>query len=544
MPVNSYNPVAQMVMFIAIVSTVIMGLSREMGTLILSLTSITLRWAFKGSQGDLTERQSTILKQIPTTMETVLSKFKLAGKTTTFAACPQCHCTYPPSFSPGSTTSTYPDTCSNRPYPEAEVCRTSLLEAVTSDDGTFLKPIKPFVVYDFHDYLASLLAQKDLENLMDQCCDDLMASIRQSNVQSDYLSDVFEAEFVRAFDGPTADKLFIDRPGNDGRYLFAFNIDFFNPEGTTNRGAAASSGIIAACCLNLPLDIRYKPENMYLAGVIPGPKEPHLTELNHYMRPVVDQLSVSWERGVRFTRTANHPEGRDTCSAVAVAVCDLPAARKLNQSASHSSHFYCSRCNCFHRSTLGRTDFEAWCPQDRTTLRAHAEAWKNAATRKEQDNLFAAHGVRWTELWRLPYWDPPRMLVVDSMHCLLEGLAQYHFRDVLQLTNVAAESKTEVLNAFEYGFPTPENTRHVSRLKMSEAEVKQISQIQSLLLAPLVDGSDSTLAKLTKTLERKSKNALVYVAETLGITPHHPCTQTKGRFTKLHWSQGLTSWVS
>ena len=48
-------------------------------------------------------------------------------------------------------------------------------------------------------------------------------------------------------------------------------------------GASTSSGIIAAACLNLPLEIRYKPENMYLAGVITGPKEPRLTELNHYM---------------------------------------------------------------------------------------------------------------------------------------------------------------------------------------------------------------------------------------------------------------------
>jgi len=60
-------------------------------------------------------------------------------------------------------------------------------------------------------------------------------------------------------------------------------------------GASTSSGIISAACLNLPLNICYKPENMYLCGVIPSPKEPCLTELNHYRRPIVDQLSVAWE---------------------------------------------------------------------------------------------------------------------------------------------------------------------------------------------------------------------------------------------------------
>ena len=35
---------------------------------------------------------------------------------------------------------------------------------------------------------------------------------------------------------------------------------------------------------------------MFLATVIPGPNEPFLTELNHYIRPVVDQFLVSWEQ--------------------------------------------------------------------------------------------------------------------------------------------------------------------------------------------------------------------------------------------------------
>ncbi|KAK6988825.1 quinon protein alcohol dehydrogenase-like superfamily, partial [Favolaschia claudopus] len=36
------------------------------------------------------------------------------------------------------------------------------------------------------------------------------------------------------------------------------------------------------------------------------------------------------------------------------------------------------------------------------------------------------HGVRWSEMWRLPYWNPSRMLVIDAMHCILEGLVHYH----------------------------------------------------------------------------------------------------------------------
>ena len=41
-----------------------------------------------------------------------------------------------------------------------------------------------------------------------------------------------------------------------------------------------------------------------------------------------------------------------------------------------------------------------------------------------QDRIFKDSGVRWSELWRLPYWDPTQQLVMDSMHCIFEGLCK------------------------------------------------------------------------------------------------------------------------
>jgi hypothetical protein len=465
-----------------------------MGDFILNVVRLLLAWALKDSDAHPNARHHSILNQLPSTVETVLARFDLIGKTTTFAACPMCHCTYPPTFLPGSTIPQYPTTCKNHPYPDSDPCGSPLLEDSISDDGILSSnPLKPYIVADFHDYLANLLSRKDLESVMDLCCDDLMASIRRNEQPPNYVSDVFDAEFVRTFEGPEAGKLFVDRPDHEGRYLFAINVDFFASEGMTLRGANASSGVIAAACLNLPADIRYKREYMYLAAVIPGPDEPHLTELNHYIRPVVDQFLVSWERRVHFTRTANHPTGRDTCSAIATAVCDLPAARKFSQSAGHSSHFLCTRCDCYHKSTIGRTDCEKWSVQDCTVLRQRAVQWKTATDKKSQDTLFSQNGIRWTELWRLPYWNPTRMLVVDPMHCLLEGLAQFHFRNVLKLTTADAEVKPAAVVAFEYAFPSPTSTTTVNLADVTEHEDKQISQIQALLVSPL----DETLGAST-----------------------------------------------
>ncbi|KIJ65076.1 hypothetical protein HYDPIDRAFT_57405, partial [Hydnomerulius pinastri MD-312] len=188
---------------------------------------------------------------------------------------------------------------------------------------------------------------------------------------------------------------------------------------------------ISMACLNLPLDIRYKPENMYLAGIIPGPKQPSLENLNHYIRPLMLDLAASWERGVHYSKTANHPNGRLTRSAIALAVCDLPAARHLAALAGVGSHFFCAACNCFHKTNYGRVDFENWVPRDRDKLRRYAEQWRDAASSAEREKLFKEHGVRYSELWRLPYWDPARQLVIDSMHCILEGLVQHHLRSLL-----------------------------------------------------------------------------------------------------------------
>ena len=34
-------------------------------------------------------------------------------------------------------------------------------------------------------------------------------------------------------------------------------------------------------------------------------------------------------------------------------------------------------------------------------------------------------GVRWSELLRLPYFDPIRFIIIDPMHCLFLGIAKW-----------------------------------------------------------------------------------------------------------------------
>jgi hypothetical protein len=311
---------------------------------------IILQLAFRGRANASVDCSPTLPKDISTALEC----FNLNGQTTTYAVCPVCHCTYKPLQSLGP--ATYPSQCSNRPNPDSPICNASLLD---SSSGAHNKPVKTFVYHEFNDYLASLLARSDIEKIMDDQCDDLrdrltaMSTDENTNVLANVeVKDVFEAGFLKTFLGPSGVKLFVDRPDNEGRFAFVLNVDFFHPEGMSVRGAKTSVGIISMVCLNLPLEIRYKPQNMYLS-IIPGPKEPHLTEMNHYLHPLIDDMEAAWIRGTQFTCTALYPTGWLTRSAIVVSVNDLPAARKLAQMASYNSHFYCTICLCHHQSTVG-----------------------------------------------------------------------------------------------------------------------------------------------------------------------------------------------
>jgi Transposase family tnp2. len=490
--------------------------------------------------------------QIPRTITTALAKFKLDGRTTIYAVCPTCHCTYKPDMSLG--TPNYPETCSNKRDPDSGICGMRLLMETRGGIST---PIKTFVYYEFDDYLAALLARPDIEVIMDKRWE----TLKRLALDGEKVQDILTAEYLKSFHGP-GESLFLDGPEGEGRFIFALNLDFFHPEGVSMRSDSTSCGVISMVCLNLPPDLRYKAENMYLAGIIPS-SEPHLTEINHYLRPVIDSMVVSWGRGVRFSRTASR-NGRMTRCAIAPVVCDLLAARKVAQLLSHSSHFYCSVCQCVHQSTLGRTDNTSWVPRDVSILRQQAEAWRDALTVTEQVKITAAHGVRWSELWRLPYWDPTRQLVVDPMHCLFEGVIHHHVREVLQLTEGA--KAPPVQPAFVHNFT---EYQEMSPLRLKEKEIKQVQQIQALLTAPIdqettndivtdqMSSDDTDIAsssfsiagdtkngfsKLQRRLLQRNRSALAFVCRNELSTG--PMDENSRRASKAELVNALLNWVS
>ncbi|KIM77364.1 hypothetical protein PILCRDRAFT_12008 [Piloderma croceum F 1598] len=461
-----------------------MSVSRRDGDLIMGLINIILFLAFQRSNGPMDARHVDVIAQMPQNIRAALSKFDLDSWVVVYAVCPVCHCTYKPRYDEGSTYPIYNEFCTNRPEPESDICGESLLCCIDDDNGHHvMKPIKLFIYHDFHDYLASLLSRADLEEAMDKSWDELMRT--RDDPIPEYVEDVWEAEFLRTFEGPSLGTIFIDRQG-EGRYGFTLNINF----GCEHVG-------------------RLLLVDLYRWHVLIYP--PSTTQLNHYAKPVIDALVESWDNGVWYSHTSLHPHGKTTHSAVIAAVMDLPAASQLT---GHSNHFYCSACQCFHRSTMGRTDHTQWVMHDVAKMRRNAERWLHTSTSKEREDIFKQHGTHWSEFWRLQYWDPTRQLVVDAMHCILEGLAQQHFRFVLSLTSSSAANEPLPQKAFSHNFTKIEHNGEFPN-NMTLKEVKQVDAIHGLLTMSLegvgdnghvVDQESFTESLLSLTRRLSSKN--------------------------------------
>ncbi|PIL37507.1 hypothetical protein GSI_01201 [Ganoderma sinense ZZ0214-1] len=321
----------------------------------------------------------------------------------------------------------YPHTCTFQETDQPE-------HAPTQKDTPGKVTYEPNVVYPYRkleSWLTDLVSRRGFVDRMREAWSPFTGRWR----------DIFHAPAVRTFLGPYRKTPFSSQPDNSVHIVLSLFIDWFNPFRNKKAGKSHSIGAVYLICENLPDHLRYKPEYMCLLSIIPGPKEPTLHQINHLLHPLVDELLVLWHQSILFEKVSPDYIAVLVRAAVIPLVCDLPALRKAAGFAGHMASHFCSFCQLL-KDRINDLDRSRWPTRSWKEHLRHARKWRDAPTEAARTAEFKDHGIRWSELLRLEYWDPTQFAVVDAMHNLLLGNLRHHCHDVwgLDVKDKASDS--------------------------------------------------------------------------------------------------------
>jgi hypothetical protein len=145
-------------------------------------------------------------------------------------------------------------------------------------------------------------------------------------------------------------------------------------------------------------------------GVLPGPKEPSITQLYNYIDIIIDDFEKLYH-GVRMY-TCNSPDHPVVVRAALLKIAsDTPAARRVAGFLSHSSYHTCFICDAIFKSGNRKegvelSDFSEKPRKTKESNRNWAEKWKHCKTKAEREKVEKAGGTRWSPIHRLEYFDP------------------------------------------------------------------------------------------------------------------------------------------
>ncbi|PVF92393.1 hypothetical protein CPB86DRAFT_671636, partial [Serendipita vermifera] len=167
-------------------------------------------------------------------------------------------------------------------------------------------------------------------------------------------------------------------------------------------------------------------------GILPGRKQQ--SNLDGILTPIVKELLQYWENGVHFIGIPGTSKPHLVRCALVQLICDLPAARRIAGHLGHSATCHCSVCYSPRQNIMDLSSADD--PELRRTLSDHMFHAKNYKSVLESKGRRAAEAllkanpraVRWSPLNELPYWNPIDCTVLDSMHLILLGLCQHHWR--------------------------------------------------------------------------------------------------------------------
>jgi hypothetical protein len=138
---------------------------------------------------------------------------------------------------------------------------------------------------DFNDFVAHLLSRPGIEAAI-QCSTEHMHDTTAD--------DIITAGSLKAVKGPGGIPFLSGGQQHKLHLMWCLSVDLFNPYHNKIAGKVTLVGSVILSCLLLPPDMRHKPKNLCLVGIIPGPHEPSEEEIDHFLCPLVEAMKESW----------------------------------------------------------------------------------------------------------------------------------------------------------------------------------------------------------------------------------------------------------
>jgi hypothetical protein len=375
------------------------------------LPDVAIDSLVKFFQQTLKDADRIRFQDFPSSSYTARKLLQFGKRSKTYAVCPNCNSLYTTAEVVAEAEGGFK--CKHVEFPmkqKIKLCGTELTEQNPLTYEIKRRPKLLFPLPNLKIQINSLYQRPEFEQQLRKWTN--------RHVENGLMADIFDGKIWKNF--PSESSPFFIPETADSHLGIMINLDWFQPFESSAYSCDAIYGVIC----NLPREIRFNKENILTLGLLPGPDEVKLHKINHFLSPIVNELLEFWN-GIEI------PAAKKKIR-LALICCsnDIPAARKLCGHISASVSCY----RCYKRANIkgnklnfgGFDDMDDWfVERDLEEHRLHAEDWRRCKSNNERKRHVSSTFARWTELLRLPYFNPIRHLVVDPMHCLFLGIANW-----------------------------------------------------------------------------------------------------------------------
>jgi hypothetical protein len=370
------------------------------------------------------------------------------------------------------------------------------------------------VVAELSEYLAQLHACKGFEAHLEQC------TANPENTGSP-IWDVKGGLFARSIMDHEG-KPFMRQVNGESHLCFSMFVDWFNPHSGKHH-SIHSTGAVYLICLNLPAHLHCKREYTFHFANIPGPKEPSMEQVNHILRPIVNQLLELWRTGIWLRRTQSYDYGR-ICQGILINISgDIFSIQKISGLASHNGPSFCFLCQSL-RSNLHNLNLKSW--GKAWSYQEHQDIilfWKNAETEDECQQIYRDYRFWYSKLSRLPYFDIIQATALDSMHIMSLGLQKDYGKNILGMKGWVPSDSLESTSS--------DSDSGDSELSDGEDEISlgEGSSTRTATAQIMKDLAASNLTMAVKKLASKPTSVLFNLSDFTG-----PCQRAHKSFITPH----------